>query len=50
MFFNVQMEGEGVRAVLRKRKGCRLVNPTAIASAKAIEGHVSSSARAAPAS
>jgi hypothetical protein len=37
MFFNVQTD-DGVRAVLRKRKGSRLVNPTAIASGKAIDG------------
>lgn len=39
MFFNVQI-GEAVRAVLRKRKGSRLVNPTAISSGKAIEGMI----------
>jgi hypothetical protein len=37
MFFNVQTD-DGVRAVLRKRKGSRLVNPTAISAGKSIDG------------
>jgi hypothetical protein len=39
MLFNLQMEGEeGVRATIRRRKGCRLLNPAAIASKKSIDG------------
>jgi hypothetical protein len=37
MFFNVQTD-DGVRAVLRKRKGSRLINPTAISAGKSIDG------------
>lgn len=39
LLFNVQLEGErGPRAVIRRRKGCRLVNPSAIASQKSVDG------------